>query len=227
MSIFRRALGSAFDDLHPMMRRRFGVGVEAGYACVGTGVMDRVWHARGWTAPFLWLGTWRNILVPLQGRDVPFTIENYPYRDLLGRETVTFVRTFERPRRRARFDATMVYDPRREVLIDYLGTHQHLATDLSFEVTGEGGLVIRSHEQRFYEGPVAFRFPELLTGTAELHESYDETAGRFRIAVVVSNPRFGPLFGYEGTFTCEFPELGADGAAVPASVKPLREEWRP
>lgn len=227
MSIFRRALGDTFDELHPMMQRRFGVSIESGYGCVGTGVMDRVWHSPGWTVPFLWIGSWRNILVPVEGHGVPFTIENYPYRDHVGRETVSFVRTFELRRRRARFDATMVYDPRREVLVDYLGTHQHLATDLSFEVTGEGGLVIRSHEQRFYEGPLAFRFPGRLTGTAELRESFDDDAGRYRIEVTVSNPVLGPLFGYTGTFDCRWPSVGPDGAGVPAAVKPLREEVRP
>ncbi|GAB2624128.1 DUF4166 domain-containing protein [Pseudactinotalea suaedae] len=227
MSIFARALGPDFDRLHPMMRRRFGVAVAAGYGCVGTGTMDHVWRTRDWVRPFLWLGSWRNILVPVSGRDVPFTIENYPYRDTIGRETVSFVRTFELPRRRARFDATMVYDRRRDVLVDYLGTHQHLATDLTFEVTEGGGLVIRSHEQRFYEGPLRFRFPAVLTGTAELHESYDEAVGRFRIRVEVSNPVLGPLFGYAGTFACRWPEVGPDGEGVPASVKPLREERRP
>jgi hypothetical protein len=36
--------------------------------------------------------------------------------------------------------------------------------------------------------------------------------------------RFGPLVGYRGWFTCSYPE--AVGDAVPASVKPLREERR-
>ena len=227
MSIFRRAMGADFERLHPMMQRRFGVGLDAGYGCIGEGVMDRVWHARGWTVPFLWLGSWRNILVPMRGQDVPFVIENYPYRDLVGRETVTFVRTFEMPHRRARFDATMVYDRRRGALIDYLGTHQHLATDLTFEVTDGGGLLIRSHEQRFYEGPIAFRFPAALTGTAELNECFDDELGRYRIRVEVRNPVLGPLFGYEGTFTCTWPTITAEGTGVPASVKPIREEARP
>src|SRR3712207_6918039 len=47
-----------------------------------------------WTVPFLQLGRVRNILVPDTGTDVPFTIENYPYRDPFGREAVTFVREY-------------------------------------------------------------------------------------------------------------------------------------
>ena len=41
-SIFERAMGPAFADLHPMLQRRFGVGLEAGEACIGTGVMDEI-----------------------------------------------------------------------------------------------------------------------------------------------------------------------------------------
>lgn len=86
-----------------------------------------------------------------------------------------------------------------------------------------GGLTIRSHAQRFREGAVDSTIPEAITGTALLHETYDDEAGCFRIQVDVSNDRFGPLCGYRGTFTCRWPSL-ADGA--PAAVKPLREERR-
>ena len=41
-SIFEQALGDDFARLSPMMQRRFGVGLDAGYACVGTGVMSRI-----------------------------------------------------------------------------------------------------------------------------------------------------------------------------------------
>jgi len=223
--IFARVMGSDFDKLHPQLQRRFGLSVEGGLGCVGRGVMQEVWRGAGWTLPFLHLGAWRHMLIPVQGRDIPFTVENYPYIDRLGRETITFVRTFEVPGpRRARFDATMVHDPTRNVIVDYLGSHQHLATDLSFQAGHDGSLSIRSHEQRFYEGPVGFRFPRLFTGSALLRESYDDQAGRFRIEVNVLNKRFGPLFGYRGTFQCSWVPIGPQGA--PASLKPLREEPR-
>jgi hypothetical protein len=224
-SIFVRAMGSDFERLHPQLQRRFGLSSAEGRACIGRGVMDRIWRGGGFTTPFLRIGAWRNILVPTTGTDVPFTIENYAYVDGHGRETVAFVRTFELSRaRRGRFGATMVYSESRRRVIDYLGTHQHLAVDLDLAVDGRGGLVLRSGDQRFYEGWLAFRFPLLASGVAELHESYDEAAQRFRIDVRVTNRRFGPLFGYTGSFTCVYTELGPAG--VPSSVKPLREERR-
>ncbi|WNB84585.1 DUF4166 domain-containing protein [Cellulomonas sp. ATA003] len=219
-SIFATALGADFERLHPMLRRRFGVGITTGYACVGTGVMSSVRRGPWWTLPFLHLGAARNILFPDQGRDVPFTIENFPYVDPFGRETVTFVREYLLGSRARRFDATMIAD--RGAVIDYLGTHQHLAVDLELTVEDDGSLSLTSTEQRFSEGPIAFRFPRLLTGQARLRESFDDDAGVYRISVEVRNPVLGFLFGYEGTFTCEFPKA----ADAPDRLKPVRHEVR-
>jgi hypothetical protein len=221
-SIFAAALGSDFDRLHPMMQRRFGVSLAAGYACVGTGVMTSISRGPWWTVPFLQFGRLRNILVPDIGTDVPFTIENHAYRDPFGRETVTFVRKYRTERRPGRFDATMVLDHDRGVVVDYLGTHQHLAVDLDLAVTSSGALHLRSGAQRFYEGVIGFRFPMLASGYADLVESYDDAIDAYRVRLRVTNRRFGFLFGYEGTFTCDFPAA----TAVPADLLPRRHERR-
>ncbi|WP_127502543.1 DUF4166 domain-containing protein [Actinoplanes solisilvae] len=221
-AIFQQALGDDFDRLHPEMRRRFSVSADNATACVGTGVMDRVWHGGRHLEPFLRLGASRHILFPERGTDIPFTIENYGYRDRFGRDTVTFVRTFEVARaRRRRFDATMIYSPARRAIVDFLGTHQHLAVDLEVSVDETGGLHIRSGEQRFTEGRLRCRIPAVLSGGATLHEWYDEAAQRFRIDVRVVNRRFGPIFGYSGSFTARY--VDTNEAPVPAAVRPLRE----
>ncbi|QBI54324.1 DUF4166 domain-containing protein [Streptomonospora litoralis] len=222
--LFVRALGSDFDRLHPRLQERFSVGLAGGRACVGRGVMHRVWHGPRYLAPFLAVGALRNILVPETGENVFFTIENVPYRDAYGRETLTFVRTFAFPRRLRRFDATMVYSPRRGGIVDYLGTHQHLATDLHPRVDDSGALVIESGRHRLREGPVDVGVPDVLAGRALVRESYDDAAGCFRIGVEVSNPLVGPLFGYEGWFTCTYPEAAAYRPR--ARLRPVREEQR-
>jgi hypothetical protein len=223
-SIFQRALGADFDRLHPRIQRRFSVGVDGGQACIGRGVMARIWHGGTWVRPFLALGGTRHILAPRQGRDIPFTIENVPYQDSFGRETVTFVRAFAFPQGARRFDATMIFSSERGCVVDYLGTHQHLATDLHLEADRSGALVIRSGEQRFREGPVDARVPALIRGDAVVRESYDEATERFHIQVSVSNRYFGPLFGYEGSFTVEYVDATACG--VRADLRPVREEAR-
>lgn len=221
-SIYQRALGADFARLHPRIQERFGLTSAGGRASRGRGVMEEVWRGRFYTLPFLVVGTWRNIMFPERGRDVPFEIENYAYRDSLGRETVTWLRTFH-TRRRRRFDAYMIYSEERGRIVDYLGTHQHLAVDIDLSVDERGGLRLRSGEQRFYEGPISFRFPMALSGVAEVCEWFDDASGRYRIEVAVSNRRWGPLFGYRGAFDCEWIAT-PDGP--PASALPRREERR-
>ena len=218
-SIFQRALGAEFDRLHPQLRRRFGFGAGDGVACIGTGVMADIWRGKAFTVPFLYAGTARHILFPERGKDVPFVIRNFAYRDRFGRDTMTFVRAFRLPGGRVRrFDATMIYSAVRGKVVDYLGTHQHLAVDLDLSVDPHGGLWIRTGSQRFYEGPLAFTMPSMVSGDAVVHEWFDDAARLFRIDVRVTNRRFGALFGYQGKFVCKYVS-----EPVPGDVRPVRE----
>lgn len=223
-SIYQRALGADFELLHPRMQQRFGFSSADGVAHVGRGVMEELWRGPAWTLPFLTLGAWRHIMFTTRGSGIAFTIENYAYVDGFGRETVTWVREFAMPRRPRRFDATMVYGEQRARIVDYLGTHQHLAVDIELSVDPAGGLRLRSGEQRFHEGPVSFAFPMAASGVADVHEWWDESEERYRIDVRVANGRFGPLFGYRGWFEVE--ERRVRPGDVPPHVLPLREERR-
>lgn len=223
VSIYQRVLGSEFAKLHPQIQRRFGLHSGSGVAAIGRGVMDHVWHGAPYTLPFLYIGTWRSIMFPETGKDVPFTIQNYAYLDPLGRETVTWVRTFS-TRRPRRFDAYMIYSEERGRIVDYLGTHQHLAVDLELCVTQHGGLRLRSGAQRFYEGPVAFSFPLLFSGVADVCEWFDDEAQCFRIQVGATNRTWGNLFGYKGRFDVDWVPLAP--GAVPSEILPRRVEKR-
>ena len=223
-SIYQRVLGQDFDRLHPQMQKRFGFCSGDCVASVGRGVMEELWIGPPYTLPFLYIGTWRRIMFPERGRDVPFTIENYAYVDSFGRETVTWVRTFDMRRRRRRFDATMIYSEQRGRIVDYLGSHQHLAVDIDLSVADNGGMCLRSGAQRFYEGVIGFRFPMILSGYAEVCEWFDDRDGRFHISVDVRNRVWGKLFGYRGWFDAEF--VPCQAGAVPDHVKPVREERR-
>jgi len=222
-SIYQQAMGPAFQKLHPKIQQRFGFSSTDNMAAIGSGVMQEVWHGRFYTLPFLYLGAWRRIMFPERATNVPFSIHNYAYRDGLGRETVTWIREFQfaRPRR---FDAYMIHSQQRSKIIDYLGTHQHLAVDIDLSVDDRGGLKLRSGQQRFYEGPLGFRFPLLFSGIAEVCEWYDESIGKYRIEVSVNNRVWGPLFGYRGAFDVEWKNVGVD--EIPAGIRPCREERR-
>jgi hypothetical protein len=222
-SIYQRVLGSDFSRLHPQIQRRFGFSSVDRVASIGRGVMDEIWKGAFYTIPFLYVGTWRRIMFPETGRNVPFTIENYAFVDRFGRETVTWIRTFQ-SRRTRRFDAYMVYSEPRRRIIDYLGSHEHLAVDIDLSVDERGGLRLRSGAQRFYEGPIAVDFPMLFSGVADVREWYDEDVGRFRIEVNVRNRVWGPLFGYRGSFEVEWRTV--DPGDMPAHVLPVRQEQR-
>jgi hypothetical protein len=222
-SIYEIALGSDFQRLHPQIQKRFGLTSESGIASIGTGVMDEIWHGAFYTLPFLYLGSWRRIMFPERGCNIPFTIANYAFCDRLGRETVTWIRTFNigRPRR---FDAYMIYSETRGKIVDYMGSHEHFAVDLDLSVDGRGGLKIQSAAQRFYEGMIAFSFPLLFSGTAAVCEWYDEATGKFCIDVNVHNKMWGSLFGYHGTFAVEWRRIEPN--TIPDDLRPIRIEAR-
>jgi hypothetical protein len=222
-SIYQRVLGSDFERLHPMIQRRFGFSSGDGIASIGRGVMEEVWRGLPYTLPFLYVGTWRRIMFPEVGKDIPFTIENYAFVDEFGRETVTWIRTFESSRRR-RFDAYMIFSEERNRIVDFLGTHEHLAVDIDLRVDEKGGLRLRSGAQRFYEGKVAFRFPMLFSGIADVHEWYDDEAKCFRIVVDVRNRVWGRLFGYRGKFQVVWKSVRQ--GEIPLDLLPKRQERR-
>jgi hypothetical protein len=206
-----------------MIQRRFGFSSGDGIASIGRGVMEEVWRGLPYTLPFLYVGTWRRIMFPETGKNIPFTIENYAFVDEFGRETVTWVRTFESSRRR-RFDAYMIFSEERNRIVDFLGTHEHLAVDIDLRVDEQGGLRLRSGEQRFYEGKLGFRFPMLFSGIADVHEWYDDDAQCFRIVVDVHNRIWGRLFGYRGRFQVVWKSVRQ--GEIPLDLLPKRQERR-
>lgn len=221
-SIYSEVLGSDFNRLHPKIQERFGFSSEDRVACIGRGVMDDIWHGRLYTLPFLYLGSWRRIMFPERGKQVPFSIENYAFIDPYGRETVTWIRRFSTKTPR-RFDAYMIHSKDRGRIVDYLGTHQHLAVDIDLKVDEAGGIQLVSGAQRFYEGIVGFSFPLFFSGIAHVREWYDDEIRKFRIDVKVHNETWGPLFGYKGAFDAEWVP---DVSEVPGILLPARFECR-
>jgi hypothetical protein len=222
-SVYEEALGDGFRQLHPRIQERFGFSSKDRRASVGTGVMENVWRGNLFTLPFLYVGSWRRIMFPERGAAIPFTVRNYAYVDPCGRETVTWVRNFgtHHPRR---FDAYMIYSKERRCIVDYLGTHQHLAVDIHLSVDDRGGLRLRSGAQRFYEGLIGFTFPLAFSGVADVCEWFDDRDDKFHIDVNVHNDVWGPLFGYTGSFTAEW--VTVNNGVIPADLVPVRYERR-
>lgn len=222
-SIYEQALGGQFGKLHPRIQERFGFSSKDRKASIGHGVMSLVWYSKLAALPLL-IGTLRHIMFPQGGTGIPFTIENYAYVDEYGRETVTWIRKFRFPKSIRHFDATMIYSGRRQAIVDYLGNKQHLAVDIELSAAHNGGVSLRSGEQRFYEGKWQFVFPSWLTGTANVCEWYDDEEGCFKISVDVRNKLIGRVFRYEGSFQASF--IPIEPEAIPVGIKPIRCERR-
>lgn len=222
-SIYEQALGDQFAQLHPRIQERFGFGSKDRRGSIGKGVMEKVWRGKFFTLPFLYVGSWRRIMFPEHGEGIPFTVRNYAYLDPFGRETVTWVRDFQ-TRTPRRFDAYMIYSQQRRCIVDYLGTHQHLAVDIHLSVDNRGGLRLRSGAQRFYESALGFSFPMAFSGVADVCEWFDDADQNFHIDVNVHNDVWGPLFGYTGSFTVDWADI-KDGK-IPADLEPARYERR-
>jgi hypothetical protein len=119
-SIYEQALGNKFELLHPRIQERFGFSSKDGGGSVGRGVMDKVWRGKFFTLPFLYMGSWRRIMFPEHGSNIPFTVRNYAYMDPFGRETVTWIRDFE-TRTPRRFDTYMIFSQQRGCIVDLPG----------------------------------------------------------------------------------------------------------
>ena len=133
-----------------------------------------------------------------------------------------FVRKFQFEEVVRRFDTTMINSEERKSIVDYQGSHQQLAVDLS--VSEEGGLRVRSGESRVYLGFIGSTLPGFLASKADGHGWYDEDEKRFKIKVDVKSDLLGPVFGYSGSYDTEYVEVKP--GEVPEDLKPVREERR-
>lgn len=222
-SVFQKALGPEFERLHPEIRRQYSIHSESAKACIGRGVMERVWHGPFYTWPFLYLGSLRRVMFLESGRDVPFSIENFAYRDGHGRETFTWIRRFEFPRVR-QFDEWVIFSERRQRLLIYAGTRQHLGVEATASVDEAGRLRIQTGIQRIFWGPLTLRYPLAFSASADVREAFNERSGCFEIEVHVANRFWGPIFGCRGRFQVEWLPCPTD--RVPGRARPEFDQPR-
>lgn len=227
-SIYERALGVGFADLHTRIRERYGFDSTDGVACVGRGRMRTV-ESPAWVDPALALTARRHLLFPETGQDVPFTIRNYAYRDGFDREAMVWARTFQFTGRERHFDATMVYHDSseggdgRDGIVDYLGTHGDVSADITLRACPDGALHIRARDQRLHVGGRTITLPGAASAFADVFEWYDDRTDRYEVDVTVHNPLVGRLLRYRGWFELEWIETGT----VPEDLKPVREVRAP
>lgn len=138
----RVSLGETlFARFHLMMQRRFGAGLDRGEACIGRAVKSEIRRRPWWIVPFLQIGRYATYWCRMSASTYRSRSRTTPTSTLRRRDS-TFVRAYTVSGRRRRFDATMILTEDR--IVDYLGTHQHLAVDPDLTVDEDGGLVLAS-----------------------------------------------------------------------------------
>jgi hypothetical protein len=219
-SIFQRALGRQFSQLHPRLQHRLSMTSEDGLAQVGIGVMSEMTRSRLAAVPVLTLGRMRRLELPPAGREVRYHLANYAYRDTFERETFAYSRRFLLGHQVNRFDDTMVFSERRGCIVNYLGSHQDIAAELHLQPTESGGLRMRGGNQRIYQGRFGLKLPDALAAKAEVIETFDEEAERFTISVQIAAAG-RRLFGYRGWF--QLAEVPFTAEQIPLGIRPDRE----
>jgi hypothetical protein len=93
----------------------------------------------------------------------------------------------------------MMFDERRQVILDWFGKGSFLEAELLPSVD-DHALVLRSGAQRLVLGPFKIPLPSFLSAQATVREWAAE-GQNLEINVLLENPLLGPIFGYEGTFS--------------------------
>lgn len=200
-SLFERALGDAWEELHPKLRERYGLVADDEQVAVGRGTMTRLsTGAVAW--PVLWLATTQDFVFPEGGHDVPFTIETHAAVDGRGAEALHLRRHFETDPARDFVDV-LRWNPRDDCLTNVFGRDGYVAANLDLSVE-DGGVAIEIGPQWVRVGGRWLRLPDALGAGGSLRDWYDDYAERYRVAASITNSLAGHLIGYHGGFENEY-----------------------
>lgn len=196
--IYETLLGKDFSKLHPLLQKRYRLPLNEEFFATGT--MDVIKPGPKWMRPIYQLFTYNQFLFPESGENIPFTISNRSYLNENNLGEVYWERTFLFPSVTRKFNATMTVDLNRLIVKDYLGDPAIFYSDLYFQVTKEGFLMIRSGEQRLVLGK-EIALPEKFKGRVTVLEGYDDKLNVYTIHVSIWNDLLGRMMQYAGTFT--------------------------
>ncbi|GAB17551.1 hypothetical protein GOEFS_035_00830 [Gordonia effusa NBRC 100432] len=196
--VYRAALGSDFERLHPNMQWRYGIDSTSAVAQKMTGIMESIYISAAVPPPITWYYGNRNALPSKSSRMVPFTQENYCYVDELGRECLAVLRTFEYTSGTRKLNSVLVSG--RGGLVDYFGDGPELLYPIAASSTEHGDLLLESGPMRWLRGPkLGMKGPFVLE--MKYTEGWDDTRQRFRCDAIVRNPVIGEVLHYRGWFT--------------------------
>ena len=201
--IYETLLAEDFQRLHPKLQERYRLPLHESFHAAGTMQVIRSGPAylRGMYALF----TKNRFLFPESGERVPFTISNVSRINEDQQAEVYWERTFYFPNAARQFNAKMTVDLDRRIVRDYLGDPSLFYSDLQFDVTKDGFLMIRSQQQRLVVGKKELSLPALLTGRVVVTEGYDDELEVYTIHVSIFNDMVGRMMMYAGQFAPSTP----------------------
>lgn len=197
--IYETLLAEDFQRLHPKLQQRYRLPLNVPFHAEGT--MHIIRSGPIFLRPMYWLFTKNCLLFPESGEMVPFTISNICQINEEQQAEVYWERTFFFPNATRQFNAKMTIDLERQIVKDYLGNPPLFYSDLQFDVTEDGFLMITSKQQRAVLGKKELPLPSLLTGRVMVTEGYDDELEVYTIHVSIFNDIVGRMMMYAGLFT--------------------------
>ena len=186
-------MGSPYEEalhltgLHPQLSAYFAE-IPTGMVGIGVGTFDVVGTPKRWLWPVLAVLGRQGVLFAHSDRDVPFSVVNEPFGEILsGRRTFHFVSGD-----RTMVDLMSVVDG---LLVDDLGGARRYRAWLSAAVA-DGAIVLRS--TRF--AVRVFRTYLRIPGRVVVTERWDESVGRQHVSAVITAPIIGRIYEYSGFF---------------------------
>lgn len=190
-SIYEQAIGARFEQLHPLLKKKYGKQLGA---LTATGTMN---HIRGSVVyrPVTRIFARDDFLFPERGKNVPFTITNTYHP---SPQVVDWNRTFYFQKNVRTFFARMYWDASSEQILDRLGRSGRFMQPLVFTVTSNGALLITS-EQSFIR--LFGRYVKLPKRMSAKVNVYEEAIDDEHIHIFVHITLIGTVMMYEGVAT--------------------------
>lgn len=198
MTIYSTLLGEKFQKLHPKLQHRYTLPLDRAF--YAEGMMSEIQNGSRLLAPFYRFASKLNFLFPESGENIPFTIVNRCLINEEGEAEVTWERTFFFPVAVRKFNAKMTIDQEKQLVKDYLGDVPLFYSDLLFDVTKDGFLMITSGTQKVVLGKKEIPIPNLFQGRVTVLEGYDDVKDVYTIHVSIYNSLIGRIMMYAGEF---------------------------
>ncbi|GAK00551.1 DUF4166 domain-containing protein [Geomicrobium sp. JCM 19055] len=194
-SIYERALGEKFQQLHPLLQMKYG---KTSGVVHGEGVMKQI-RGSAFYQPAAYGFVHDDFLFPERGANVPFSIRNTYSTNRKG-PYVSWDRHFHFPNATRRFYAEMWWNDKQSRVYDSLGKSGRLVQPLDFHVTNTGGLLITSDETYAHIGNRLIRLPNALSAKVNV---YEKATSSNTIQIFVHIELVTTVLMYEGEATVE------------------------